>query len=144
MEPTKADSTRTPILWIAPIVVGHFIVVVWHLFLVVRVQPGFPRSALPLMILVNFFPIAGLVALAKGFAKWAGCMITLPLAIVLVIGTYAHFLSPGADNVLHMPPGDLRLPFQISAVLLVLLEALGCWVGIRIFVRMPVQRALKM
>ena len=51
------------------------------------------------MILVNLFPVAGLVALTKGFAKWAGCMITLPLAIVLVIGTYAHFLSPGADNI---------------------------------------------
>ena len=144
MEPTKADSTPTLLLWIALIAVGHFIVFLWHLFLVVKLQPDFPRSALPLMILVNLFPVAGLVALAKGLAKWAGCMITLPLAIVLVIGTYAHFLSPGADNILRMPPAGLRLPFQISAVLLALLEALGCWFGIRIFVRMPAQRALKM
>jgi hypothetical protein len=144
MEPTKGDSTRTLILWIALIVVGHFMDVLWHLFLVVKLQPDFPRSALPLMIPVNLFPVAGLVALAKGFAKWAGCMITLPMAIVLLIGTYAHFLSPGADNILHIPPGGLRLLFQISAVLLVLLEALGCWFGILIFVRLPVQRALKM
>lgn len=143
MEPTKAYSTRTLLLWSAPIVVGHFIAVIWHLFLVVKVQPGFPRSALPLMILVNLVPVAGLVAVAKEFTKLAGCLITLPLTIVLVIGTYAHFLSPGADNILHMPPGNLRLPFQISAVLLVLLEALGGWVGIRIFAQMSVPRALK-
>jgi hypothetical protein len=36
----------------------------------------------------------------------------------------------------------LRLPFQISAVLLVLLEALGCWIGVRIFVHGSEHRAL--
>jgi hypothetical protein len=135
MEPTKTAPTRTLLLWSAAIVVAHFIAVVWHLFLVVKVQPGFPRFAPPLLILVNLIPVAGLVAFAKGFPKLAGCMITLPLAIALVIGTYAHFLSPGTDNIFSMPPGDLRLPFQVSAVLLVVLEALGCWIGIRIFVQ---------
>ena len=143
MEPTRADSPRTVLLWSAPIVVGHFIAVVWHLLLVVKVQPGFPRFAVPLLILVNLVPVAGLVAFAKGFPKLAGSMIILPLAIALIIGTYAHFLSPGTDNILRMPPGDLRLPFQISAVLLVFLEALGCYAGLRIFLRTSVQRALK-
>lgn len=50
-----------------------------------------------------------------------------------MIGLYEHFLGPGTDNVLHMPPSELSLPFQVRAVLLVLLEALGCWVGFRIF-----------
>jgi hypothetical protein len=72
----------------------------------------------------------------------AGSMIILPLAMALVIGTYAHFLSPGTDNILHMPSGDLTLSFQISAVLLVLLEALGCWVGIRIFANLSARHAL--
>lgn len=143
MEATKADAPRTLLLWSAPIVVGHFIVVVWHLLLVVKVQSGFPRFAVPVLLLVNWVPVAGLVAFAKGFPKLAGSVITLPLAIALVIGICAHFLSPGTDNVFRMSPGDLRLPFQISAVLLVLLEALGCWVGIRIFLRSSVQRALK-
>jgi hypothetical protein len=42
MQRTKADSTRTFLHWSAPIMVGHFIIAVWHLFLVVKVQPGFP------------------------------------------------------------------------------------------------------
>jgi hypothetical protein len=54
-----------------------------------------------LLILFNLFPIAGLVALAKGLSKLAGSMITLPLSIALVIGTYAHFLGPGTDNIAH-------------------------------------------
>src|SRR5665213_102235 len=101
MEPTKADSPRTVLLWSAPIVVGQFIAVVWHLLLVVKVQPDFPRFAVPLLILVNLVPVAGLVAFAKGFPKLAGSMIILPLAIALIIGTYAHFLSPGTDNILR-------------------------------------------
>jgi hypothetical protein len=95
-----------------------------------------------LLILFNLFPVAGLVALAKGFRKLAGSLIILPLAIALVIGTYAHFLSRGTDNILRMPSGDLTLSFQISAVLLVLLEALGCWVGIRIFAHSSARPAL--
>jgi hypothetical protein len=90
-----------------------------------------------LLILVNLIPVAGLVVFARGFPKLAGSMITLPLAIALVIGAYAHFLSPGSDNILHMPPGNLRLPFQASAVLLLILEVLGCWIGVRMFASMP-------
>jgi hypothetical protein len=142
MKPMNADSARTLLLWSAPIVVGHFVAVQWHLMLVVEVQPDLPRFAPPLLILVNLVPVAGLVVFAKGLPKLAGSMITLPLSL-LVIGVYAHFLSRGTDNIFRMPPGDLRLAFQISAVLLVLLEALGCCAGLRIFRQTSVRRALK-
>ena len=143
MVPTNADSTRKLLVWSAPIVLGHFVAVIWHLLLLVKVQPSTPRFFPPLLILFNLFPIAGLVALAKGLRKLAGSMITLPLAIALVIGTYAHFLSPGTDNILCMPSGDLRLSFRISALLLVVLEALGCWIGIRTFAHLSARAALK-
>jgi len=122
-------------------VVAHFVGVIWHLFLVVKVQPGFPRFAPPLLILVNLIPVAGIGAFAKGFPRLAGCMIILPLAVAPVIGVYAHFLGTGADNIFRMPPGDLRLPSQVSAVLLALFEAPGCWIGIRIFVQTSARRA---
>jgi hypothetical protein len=35
------------------------------------VQPGFPRLAIPLLILVNLLPIAGLIAVVKGYQKLA-------------------------------------------------------------------------
>jgi hypothetical protein len=142
MEPTNADSTRKLLLWSAPIVLGHFVAVIWHLSLLVKVQPSTPRFFPPLLMLVNLFPVAGLVALAKGFRKLAASLIILPLAIALVIGTYAHFLSPSTDNIFHMPSGDLRFSFQISTMLLALLEALGCWVGIHIFAHASARPAL--
>jgi hypothetical protein len=58
-------------------------------------------------------------------------MILAPLGIALIVGTYAYFVNDGADNVFRMPPGDLRLQFQISAVLLTLLEAVACWLALR-------------
>jgi hypothetical protein len=36
MEPTKNNSRRALLLWSTPIVVGHFIAVVWHLLLVLK------------------------------------------------------------------------------------------------------------
>src|SRR5271166_257536 len=77
------------------------------------------------------------IVFAKGFAKLAASMIVIPLGIAMVIGSYTHFLSAGSDNVLRMPASDLTLPFQISAMLLTLLEALGCWVGFRMLVFAP-------
>jgi hypothetical protein len=66
LEPTNADSTRKLLLWSASIVLGYFVAVLWHLLLLVKVQPSTPRFFPPLLILFNLFPIAGLVALAKG------------------------------------------------------------------------------
>ena len=112
---------------------GHFLVVVWHLWLLVRVQPGTPRFLPPILILVNLLPVAGLIVLAKGSQKLAATLVTVPLGVALVVGFGAHFLSSGNDNVLHMPPGALLLSFQTSAVLLMVLEAAGVLLGLQMF-----------
>ena len=133
MEIAKTHLTWNLFYWSALIVLGHFIAVLWHLFLVVKVQPSFPSVAIPLLILFNLLPVAGLLVIPKGFPKLAGSMVALPLATALVVGVYQHFLSSGTDNVFAMPSVAFRVPFQISAVLLVILEALGVWLGLRIF-----------
>lgn len=107
MKVTEEVSSRRLLLWSAPIVVGHFLIVLWHLLLLVKVQPNTLRFLPPLLILVNLLPVAGLVVLAKGFPRLAASLITLPLGIAFVIGAYAHFLGPGTDNVMHIPPGEL-------------------------------------
>jgi hypothetical protein len=133
MPPRPIDFRRKLLLWGTPIVLAHYAIVIWHVALLVKVQPGFPRLAILLLLSINLFPIAGLFAFGRGFPKLAGSMIIIPLGIALVIGGYTHFLSAGSDNVFRMVPSELRSPFQVSAVLLALLEALGCWIGFRIF-----------
>lgn len=133
MKAPEEVSRRQLLMWSAPVVTAHFLVVVWHLWLLVRVQPGTPSFLPPILILVNLLPVAGLILFAKGSQKLAASLVTVPLGIALVIGFGAHFLSPGNDNVLHMPPGELRLPFEVSAVLLVVLEAVGAFLGLQMF-----------
>jgi hypothetical protein len=133
MDTARRDFIHSLLFWGTGIVAANLAVILWHLSLVVRVQAGFPRSAIPFLILANLLPVIGIVMLARGHRNWAGIFITVPLAAGFIIGITAHFLRPGTDNVLHMPPGELTLPFQISAVALVILEALGCWVGIKAF-----------
>ena len=128
------DFTRTLLLWSAPLIVAHFFAVLWHLRLLVTVQPGTPAFLPPLLICINIIPIAGLFVFARGFPVLAGSMVTLPLGVALVSGAYAHFLTSGRDNVLHMPPGPYRFSFQASAISLVVLEAAGCWAGLRMLV----------
>jgi len=71
MEARNIVSARKLLPESVAIVVGHFAAVVWHLLLLVKVQPSTPGFAPPLLILVNLFPLAGVVAFAKGFPKLA-------------------------------------------------------------------------
>lgn len=112
---------------------GSFVVVLWHVSLLVKVQPSFPGVALLLLLLVNLLPVGGIIAFSKGFPRVAASLVVVPLVVGLIIGGYSHFLSAGSDNVLRMSPGELTLPFQVSAVVLAALEALGCWVGFRMY-----------
>ncbi len=48
----------------------------------------------------------------------------------LIFGGYYHFLAAGPDNVRELGHHAWTLPFQLSAVLLAVLEALGTVVGL--------------
>lgn len=127
------DSTRSLLAWGAVVVMAHFLVVAWHVVLLVKVQPGFPALAIVALLLVNLVPIAGVAAFAKDARRLAAVAVVIPLATGLIIGGYSHFLTSGSDNVFRMPGGGLTLSFQVSAVLLAILEALGCWLGVRMY-----------
>ncbi len=133
MEQREIYSFRTLFFFGTAVVLSHFAVVIWHLFLLLKLQPNTPGLALVLLVVVNLIPVMGMVAFRSGHPKLSGSMLVVPLGVALVIGIFAHFLSGGTDNVFRMPPGDWRLSFQITAVSLTVLEALGCWIGLRMF-----------
>jgi uncharacterized membrane protein len=82
--------------------------------------------------LVNVIPLIGVILLWTGFRKPAGWLLLIFCMIPLVIGGYEHFVKSSPDNVFQMAPGEFTLPFQVSAVLLVIFEILVCWASIRI------------
>ena len=121
---------------------AHFLVVIWHLLLLVKVQPQTPAFLAPLLIFINLFPLAALLVCVKGYYKLAGIMIIIPFGIALIIGGYAHFFSSGPDNIFHMAPGVLILPYKISTLLLAILEAFGLWAAVRMFSNISIEPAL--
>ena len=63
METTKPDFIHRLLPWATVAALGNFVVVLVHLWLVVRIQPGFPKSAIPGLILVNLLPVCGVLAM---------------------------------------------------------------------------------
>jgi hypothetical protein len=82
-------------------------------------------------ILANLIPVVAVILLWAHFPK-VGAWLLLFLAVPLAIGGHSHFLSPGSDNIFRMAPGALTLAFRVSAVLLLVLEILSCWVAVQI------------
>jgi uncharacterized membrane protein len=114
-------------------VLGHAATVFWHLQILARLNRALtPEGAVLFASLVNAVALIGLVLLWTGFRKTAAWLLLIFFVIPLAIGGYEHFVKSGPDNVFQMARGEFTLPFQISAVLLVILEILVCWAGIRI------------
>src|SRR6266403_1630089 len=115
------------------VVLGHCAVVVWHLLVLARLHSSLSNSQILLVAsLVNVIPFTAAILLWTRFRKIAGWLLLVSLGIGLLIGTYEHFLSPSPDNVFRMTAGEWVLQFRITAVHLVAIEALGCWIGVKV------------
>ena len=95
-----------------------------------------PDQVLLFAGLANMVPLVAVIFLWAHFPRVGGWLL-LFLAVPLAIGGYSHFLSPGSDNVFRMAPGELTLAFRISALLLLVLELLCCWITIQILRQSP-------
>ncbi len=112
------------------VVLAHAAVVFWHLVLVAKITPGLTElQMLAATTAINLVPAIALVLLWTHSPRLGGLLLLLPLAVGLVIGGEEHFVTPGPLNVFHMAATPWVLPFQVTAVLLLVLEVLGCWIA---------------
>ena len=84
--------------------------------------------------------LAPLVALAFSFTRYARAALWLLLVSMLgalTFGLCYHYIIISPDHVAHLPPGDARSLFQITAVLLLVTEALGVIVAGVALSRLP-------
>jgi cytochrome bd-type quinol oxidase subunit 2 len=75
-------------------------------------------------------PVLAAILLWTRLRDVGAWLLLVSMAGAFVFGAYYHFIYPSPDNVEMITPGDWKLPFQITAVLLAVLEALACWLGI--------------
>ena len=113
------------------VVVAHWIVAVWHLFLAANILPA-PNDrvswlAITLISSGHLCVCLALWLLGDRLAGWVSLVFFLA---ALGADLYEHFLHVSANNIFHVAPGDGRALFDASVFTLLALEILGCLMGI--------------
>ena len=114
------------------------IIVVAHLAVSLVHGAAHSGAAVPLSALQDVFvwvvilagPLAALWLIRTG-RPLGPALLALTMGGSLVFGIVNHFVIESADHVAHITSDAWRLPFQVTAVGLALLEAAGTAVGIR-------------
>ncbi len=95
------------------------------------------RMGIDLTFLQNLFilsvitlaPLLAAILLWTRLRKVGTVLLLLSMLGSLIFGVVNHFMITSPDHVLHLPASEGRLTFQITAVLLVITECFGCWIG---------------
>jgi hypothetical protein len=119
---TIATNSRT----LSLIVLAHFVLLGIHA--AAHSMLGVVLSDLQSIIVVLAMIVGPIVAVVLLYTTHRRAGISLLLAAMLssfIFGLFSHFLIPGIDNILTIPTGDWRIVFQITTVLLGIVEAVG-------------------
>ena len=117
-------------IWIAIAVLAHLLVNVFHGR--GHTSLGVGLSAWQQFYVLTVVLLAPLVALGLSFTRYTKAALWLLLVSMLgafVFGGLYHYVIISPDNVSHLPPGDARGMFHITALLLLVSEAFGALVG---------------
>ena len=125
--------------WVTIAVLAHLIVTVLHGQAHTRLGVGLSdwQNAYVLAVIV----VAPLVALVLSFTRYARVGLWLLLVSMLgslIFGLCYHYIIISPDHVAHLPAGEARGLFQVTAVLLLITEAFGVVVA-AMALRTPVQ-----
>jgi hypothetical protein len=113
------------------VVVAHWIVAVWHLFVAAKVLPAPNNHVGWLAItLITFGHLAVSIALWKLSDKLGGLVSLIFFLAAMSADLYEHFVHASANNVFIVASGDWTARFDASVFVLLSLEIAGCLLGI--------------
>ena len=78
---------------------------------------------------ITLAPLLAALLLWTRLRKVGAVLLLFSMLGSLIFGVVNHFLITSPDHVLHLPASEWRLTFQATAVLLVIIECLGCWIA---------------
>ncbi|MCA1740190.1 MAG: hypothetical protein LC740_15600 [Actinobacteria bacterium] len=87
-------------------------------------------------LVIGITPIAAAVLLWTRYRGVGAWLLLASMVGSFVFGLAYHFLIPGPDNAFTLEPGAWQTTFRASAVLLLLIEGVGCLVGVWILSRL--------
>lgn len=115
------------------IVLAHAVVVFWHLLTHTHIgSPLVYDLAMVYAALVGFLPINALILMWANLPKAGAWLLLSFLIMPLAVFGREHFLHLGPENLFQIASGEWTSRFRLSAVLLLVLELVACWVSIRI------------
>lgn len=110
---------------------AHWVVAVLHLFLAAKVLPTPNNSVSWLAItLITLGHLGVSIVLWKLSDRLAGLVSLIFFLAALSADLYEHFLHASANNVFMVGPGNWTAGFDASVLILLVLEILGCLLGI--------------
>ena len=113
-------------VWVTIAVLAHLIVTVLHGQ--AHTSLGVGLSNWQNMYVLAVIVVAPLIALALSFTRYARAGLWLLLASMLgslIFGAVYHYIIISPDHVAHLPAGEARGLFRVTAVLLLITEAFG-------------------
>ena len=113
-------------MWVTIAVLAHLAVSILHGQAHTRL--GVALSNWQQFYVLTVIVVAPLVALALSFTRYAVAGLWLVLASMLgslIFGGVYHYLIISPDHVSHLPPGDARGMFRVTALLLLVTETFG-------------------
>ena len=129
-------------LYAGLVVAAHISTVGWHLLLVSKIHPGMLTPPIGrFTFMTGLLPATAFVLLCTRFRRIGGVLLAIALGIGLGIGTYEHFLGTGPNNVFLVGSRPYTAAFRASCVLLLILEIIGCAIGIQAARSRPLQTA---
>lgn len=132
----SADGGRTLRL-VGPLLALHLLAHAAH---------GIAHAAIPVVLgpaltasvalLIFVLPTAGFLLLWRGVDRLGVALFTVAMAASLLLAGVLHFVVPNPDNVASIPAGAWQVPFQLTALLLVPVDAIGTVVGVQVWRRL--------
>jgi hypothetical protein len=125
-----AESTqplpRTFVITAALVVLVHTVVMLVHGAAHVRLNIVLsPWANVYVLGIVGTGPITGLFFLRSSRQRTGATILFITMIGGLLFGLWNHFIAHGTDHVMHVQAGPWRLPFQVTAGLLLASEAAG-------------------
>ena len=123
------------------VVVAHWIVAVWHLFLAAEILPAPNNNVSWLaLVLISSGHLCLSIALWKLSDKLAGSVSLIFFLCALGADLYEHFLHPSLNNIFMVASGNGTAWFDASVFGLLALEILACSLGILLLGGWPTPR----
>jgi hypothetical protein len=88
-------------------------------------------------VVILLVPIMAAVLLWTPFDRAGSWLLLSSMAGAILFGIYNHFIVMSPDHVSHVSFTSWGLLFQITAILTLIIDGLGCWISVQSLKAVP-------